>query len=69
MFLLVWVYNNLFCEVDAPSNIQGAGLASVYLVTIGAFGMFSGGCLNIVSLIGPTIFNSNFDDWAKYIFG
>ena len=38
-------------------------------MSISAFGMISGGCLNLASLIGPSIFSSNFNDWVYYISG
>jgi hypothetical protein len=55
--------------VNAPKHIHGTAIAATYAAFIGGFGMFSGGCMNLISLIGPTIFNSNYDDWALYIGG
>ena len=69
MFVLVNVYNTLFSDINAPSQITGAAIGGIYLMSIGAFGMISGGCLNLASLIGPSIFSSNFNDWVYYISG
>jgi hypothetical protein len=44
-------------------------MAMVYMATITTFGHISGGCMNLVSLIGPSILSKNFDDWIYYMAG
>ena len=69
VFVLVNVYNILFSDINAPSQIIGAAIGGIYLMAICAFGMISGGCLNLACLLGPSLFSSNFRDWPYYISG
>ncbi len=69
MFLLVWVYNALFCDIDAAGKMTGLGMGSVYLVGVCAFGLVSGGCVNLVNLFGPGILSGNTQDFGYYIAG
>ena len=69
MFLLVYVYNAIIADVRAPKHIFGVAIASVYLISVIAFGVVTGGCVNLVTLIGPSIFSNNFNDWLLYIAG
>ena len=55
MFLLVMTYNLTCTDNEAPKWIYGLSIASVYAIAITAFGLISGGCLNLVTLIGPSI--------------
>ena len=67
MFLLTYVYNAIIGDVRAPKHIFGVAIGSVYLISVIAFGLVSGGCVNLVTLIGPSIFSNNFSDWFLYI--
>lgn len=39
----------------------------VYFVIVAAFGTNSGGCLNVVGLIGPSIASQNYSDYKYYL--
>lgn len=67
MFVLVYVYNGIIGNVKAPKHIYGAAIASVYLFSVISFGFVSGGCVNLVSLFGPSIFSGHFIDWFPYL--
>ena len=67
MFLLVWVYNCIF-NVKATKGIEGVCVGGVYFVGIATFGMVSGGCLNLATLIGPSLMSNYLDDWVQYLF-
>ena len=69
MFLLVMVYNLTCTDNEAPKNIYGLAISSVYLICITAFGLISGGCVSLVSLIGPSMASENYSDWSRYIIG
>ena len=69
MFLLVMVYNLTCTDNEAPKNIHGLAISSVSLICITAFGLISGGCVSLVSLIGPSIASENYSDWSRYIIG
>ena len=66
MFMLVYVYNTIIGNVHGPKHVYGIAIASVYLVAIISFGNMSGGCVNIITLIGPSIFSGNYGDWFLY---
>ena len=68
MFLLVYVYNSIIGNVNAPKHIYGIAIASVYLLSVMAFGVVSGGCVNLITLVGPSMFSGNFKDWFLYLF-
>ncbi len=68
IFILGYVYNILISDIKSPKEIYGVALGSVYLITIASFGLVSGGCVNLISLIGPSLFAKNFQDWPYYIF-
>lgn len=69
MFFLVYMYNSLYSDTNAPKDIYGGAYGGIYLFCICAFGLISGGCINLVSLIGPSLFSGNFKDWPYYIGG
>ena len=69
MFLLVYMCNSLYSDINAPKDINGIVYGAIYLFSISSFGLISGGCVNLVSLIGPSIFSGNFTDWGYYIIG
>lgn len=67
MFFLVIVYNSLFNSKKCPQHISSVSLAMVYFLCISTFAFSSGGCLNLVSLLGPSVLSKNFNDWSFYI--
>ena len=69
MIILTLIYNSLYNSKKSPHHIQSVSMAMVYMATINTFGHISGGCMNLVSLIGPSILSKNFDDWIYYMAG
>ena len=67
MFLLVYVYSSIICNVAAPKHIYGAAIACIYSASLFTINSFSGGCINVVTLVGPAIFSNHYDDMGYYI--
>lgn len=59
MFILVLVYNLIIKSKSSPEHIESTALACVYFICICCFGYQSGGCLNLTTLIGPSIISGN----------
>lgn len=68
-FLLVYVYNAIMCNISAPKHIYGAAIGSVYIVGLLTLSNYTGGCINVVTLIGPAIFSGYYEDFGYYVIG
>ncbi len=66
MILLVFVYSTL-ADQSKFKHVFGVAHGAVYLVNMLAFGHLSGGCINIVELIGPSLFSQKMKYWGYYI--
>lgn len=67
MIMLVFVYSTL-ADQSNYRHIFGVAHGTVYLTNTLAFGHLSGGCINLVELIGPSLFSRNLRYWHYYIF-
>ncbi len=63
---LVAIY--CFCmDNHKMREMNGILYGAVYLINAIAVGHLTGGCINIVELIGPSFFALNFRHWGYYI--
>lgn len=69
MYMLVYVCNSLYSDINAPKDVNGVVCGGIYLFSISAFGLITGGCVNLITVIGPSLFSGNFEDWGYYILG
>ena len=50
-----------------PSNVFGVAIGGVLFAGIIAFGPYTGGCGNIIRMIGPSLLTGNFVHGITYI--
>ena len=67
MIMLVFTYATL-ADQSNYRHVFGVAHGTVYLANMLAFGHLSGGCINIIELIGPSLFSRNLRYWHYYIF-
>jgi aquaporin Z len=67
MVMLVFVYS-ILADQSNYRHVFGVAHGTVYITNILAFGHISGGCINLVELIGPSLFARNLRYWPYYIF-
>lgn len=66
MFMLVYVYSAIICNIKAPKYIYGAAIGGVYSASLITMGTYSGGCINLITYIGPMVFSNYYDDLIYY---
>lgn len=66
VFLLVYVAASILANTKYQ-RVYAASIAAVYLVNMLAFGVISGGCLNLVETIGPGLVGLSFKYWPYYL--
>ena len=68
MFMLVYVYSSIVCNIRAPKYVYGAAIGGVYSMALITMSNYSGGCVNIITYLGPAIFSGYYDDLVTYTF-
>lgn len=53
--VLVLVYHYIVNSYKRPRNTQSITIAMTYFIFISLLGPYSGGCMSIVTLIGPAM--------------
>jgi glycerol uptake facilitator protein len=69
MFMVVLVYLCCFINIKGPKFVSGAAMGAVYLAAKITFGPVSGGAINLVEVLGPTLFNGSVGNWPVYGIG
>ena len=62
-FLYVAMYFGLIINEKAPSNVFGFGIGGVITIAHLTIGIISGGCVNPIRFIGPSLLS----DKSKYL--